>query len=67
MHDYDYASSKSVSINCVNFDPETKMCLDHENRPDLCRNSTCISDPSDSLDEQYKKVTTEKFIKIFPR
>jgi Fe-S-cluster containining protein len=55
------------TFDCVNFDSITKKCLDHENRPDLCRNSTCISDPDGNIDDQHRKVTTEKFIKIFPR
>lgn len=55
------------TFDCVNFDPLTKKCLDHENRPDLCRNSTCVSDPDGNVDEQYRETTSQKFIKIFPR
>lgn len=56
------------TFDCKNFDPSTKKCLDHENRPDLCRNSTCITDPEGDIDEQHKKATNpKKFIKIFPR
>lgn len=55
------------TFDCVNFDPITKKCLDHENRPDLCRNSTCISDQNGNIDEQHKRVISEDFIKIFPQ
>lgn len=55
------------TFDCINFDPVSKKCLDHENRPDLCRNSTCISDVDGDINEQHRKVTTEKFIKIYPR
>ncbi len=58
---------KIKTFDCVNFDPITKKCLDHENRPDICRSSTCISDESGNIDEQHKQVTSEKFIKIYPR
>jgi hypothetical protein len=23
---------------CIHYDPETRLCMDHENRPPLCRN-----------------------------
>lgn len=55
------------TFDCKNFDPITKRCLDHENRPDMCRSATCISDPEGNIDEQHKKVVSENFIKIFPR
>lgn len=55
------------TFDCVNFDSVTKKCLDHENRPDICRNATCISDVLGDIDEQHRKVTEEKFIKIYPR
>jgi Fe-S-cluster containining protein len=60
-------SVRLKTFDCTNFDSITKRCLDHENRPDLCRNSTCIPDPLGDIDEQHRKVTTENFIKIFPR
>jgi Fe-S-cluster containining protein len=55
------------TFDCKNFDPITKKCLDHDNRPDMCRNATCISDPNGNIDEQHNKVVSENFIKIFPR
>jgi Fe-S-cluster containining protein len=64
------ASNPEIAIktfDCVNFDPITKKCLDHENRPDMCRTATCVTDPNQDIDEQHRKVTTENFIKIFPR
>lgn len=55
------------TFDCKNFDPITKRCLDHENRPEMCRSATCISNPDGDIDEQHKKVVAENFIKIFPR
>ena len=49
------------SYNCVNFDPKTGLCKDHENRPDICRNSSCIDENStESIDIQHKRVTESK-------
>lgn len=55
------------TFDCANFDPVNKKCLDHENRPDLCRNSSCTTDPSGNVDEQHREVTSQKFIKIIPQ
>lgn len=60
-------TDKVKTFDCKNFDSITKKCLDHENRPDICRNATCISEPNGNIDEQHKKVIFENFIKIFPR
>lgn len=59
-------TTRLKTFDCKNFDQITKKCLDHENRPDLCRNATCISNPEGDIDEQHEKVTRERFIKIFP-
>ncbi len=53
------------TFDCINFDTVTKKCLDHESRPDLCRNASCVSDPKGNIDEQHKKTVEEKFIKIY--
>lgn len=55
------------TFDCKNFDPVTKMCLDHENRPDLCRNSSCITNPEGDIERQHQEATSKRFIKIFPR
>lgn len=60
-------TDKVKTFDCKNFDPITKKCLDYENRPDMCRTATCITDPNGNIDEQHRKVTSENFIKIFPR
>ena len=44
-----------------------KVCLDYDNRPEICRDSTCIKDEKGDIDEQHKKETEQKFIKIFPQ
>lgn len=60
-------TDKIKTFDCINFDPLTKKCLDHENRPDMCRSATCITDLDGDIDEQHRKVTSENYIKIFPR
>ena len=52
------------TYDCVNFDSVTKKCFDHENRPDLCRNSSCITDTSADIDEQHAKTIEETFVPI---
>ncbi len=55
---------KIVTFDCVNYDKDTGKCLDYENRPEICRNTTCIKDQTGDIDEQHKKATEVKFIKI---
>ncbi|HAL49844.1 MAG: hypothetical protein UU40_C0004G0022 [Candidatus Uhrbacteria bacterium GW2011_GWD2_41_121] len=38
---------------CENHDPESGLCKDYENRPDICRNSRCRA--LDELDEGKQK------------
>ncbi len=48
-------STKFMTFNCKNFDSNTGLCRDYENRPDLCRNTSCINvDSVKSVDEQRK-------------
>ncbi len=52
-------------FKCVNHDKENNRCRDYENRPDICRNTSCISPESkESIEEQHKKMTSEKFLKM---
>ncbi len=55
-----------TTYDCKNFDIVTGLCLDHENRPNICRNTTCITDETGDLVAQQKKMANEKFIKIIP-
>ena len=55
---------KIATFDCINYDENTGKCLDYENRPEICRNTTCITDQSGDVDDQHKKVTEVKFVKI---
>jgi len=53
------------TYECKNYDKKTGKCLDYENRPDICRNTSCVDEHSEkNIDEQYKKTMNEKFIEI---
>ena len=41
---------------CINYDSVNKVCLDYENRPDICKSSTCITDENGDIDSQHKKL-----------
>lgn len=55
---------KVITFDCINYDKENGKCLDYENRPEICRNTTCIRDENGDIDEQHKQMTEVKFIKI---
>ena len=52
------------TFDCINYDKEKGQCLNYEKRPAICRNTSCITDQSGNIDEQHKKATEVKFIKI---
>lgn len=57
-------TNKLQTFECKNFDQVSGLCKDYENRPNICRNTTCI-DPNQkdkSEDEQHKEFKN-KFIK----
>lgn len=57
--------TKLKSYDCINFDKLTGKCLDYDNRPIICRRVSCIDkDSTESVDEQHKRITKEKFISI---
>lgn len=50
---------------CILYDKDKKVCKDHENRPNICRNTSCVDQRShNTIDEQHKKLTETNFIKI---
>lgn len=56
---------KIKTFRCKNFNKETGLCDDYENRPEICRNTSCIKEGSNkSMDEQHKETLDEKFILI---
>ena len=57
-------TDRVVTFACKNFDKETNKCLDYENRPEVCRDTTCIKDKKGNIDEQHKIATEIKFVKI---
>jgi Fe-S-cluster containining protein len=51
------------TFDCKKFDSDSGQCQDYENRPAICRKSSCYdeSNPS-SIDEQHSRCIKEKFI-----
>lgn len=53
------------TFDCINHDKENNRCKDYENRPDICRSTSCINENSDkSVDEQHCESVNAKFFKI---
>lgn len=58
-------SVRVMTFNCINHDKENNRCKDYENRPDICRKTSCVEEECDkSIDEQHKELVNEKFFKI---
>ncbi len=56
-------TARLETYDCVNFNKETGRCRDYENRPEICKNTSCIDEKSnESIDKQYKKFINQKFI-----
>ena len=53
-----------TTFTCNKFDKNSKKCLDYENRPSACKNTSCISDPNGNIDAQHKAQTEVEYIKI---
>ena len=56
---------KIETYNCRRHDEKTGKCLDYENRPEICRNTTCGAFDTDDENEQrqaIEAVKKEKFI-----
>ncbi|KKR07358.1 MAG: hypothetical protein UT32_C0012G0021 [Parcubacteria group bacterium GW2011_GWC2_39_14] len=51
------------TFDCKKLDQQTGQCQDYENRPDICKNTSCFDEahPS-SIDEQHREFVDEKFI-----
>lgn len=59
-HDQETVMLKTY--DCRNFDRSTGRCLDYENRPDVCRGTSCIDPKSKkSVDEQYNETVKTQF------
>lgn len=56
---------KLKTFNCIEHDKETGLCKNYDNRPDICRATSCINEDSqESIDEQHKKIINSKFFKF---
>lgn len=61
----DFENTKLKTYQCDNLDKVTGKCKDYENRPEICRETSCIKDKSKlSKDEQHKKVTSREFLRL---
>jgi Fe-S-cluster containining protein len=57
-------TDRVITFECVNLDKESGKCLDYENRPEICSNTTCIRNESEDVDSQHRRMTEIKFVKI---
>jgi len=49
---------------CLLLDKNTGLCKEYENRPDICKNSSCINkDSNKTKEEQYKLTIESEFYK----
>ena len=56
---------KLLTYKCNLYDTLTKLCNDYENRPEICKNTSCISTNSNNEEKkQYEDFTSEKFYKL---
>jgi len=56
---------KIETYNCRLHDEKTGKCLDYENRPEICRNTTCAAFDTNDKNEQRQAIEDakkEKFI-----
>ena len=53
------------SYDCTNFDHSTGKCTNYENRPNICKHTSCIDKNSkESPEEQHEKLINDKLISI---
>lgn len=44
---------KLKAFDCINYNPETGLCNDYKNRPEVCKNTTCIQNPENNPEDQH--------------
>ena len=49
---------------CLWYDSESKLCKFYDDRPDICRNTSCIDNIHEDVVTQYEKVISQEFLKI---
>jgi Fe-S-cluster containining protein len=53
------------AYKCRLYDKKTGQCQDYENRPDICKRSSCIDKNSEkTITEQQKEMKNEKYMKL---
>lgn len=60
-------SIKLKQYKCVNFNPATGLCTDYFNRPQICRNTTCIAFGVSGKKDQERiicEIKNEKFFNV---
>ncbi|KKQ18731.1 MAG: hypothetical protein US31_C0002G0076 [Berkelbacteria bacterium GW2011_GWA1_36_9] len=51
--------------DCINFDKQSGQCKFYEERPEICKNTSCVKDDSlEDIHQQHQKFINEKFIPI---
>lgn len=58
-------SIRIKTFECMHYDKESGLCRDYDNRPDICKHTSCV-DPESSKpsDQQYEEFVNEKFFKL---
>lgn len=59
-----FEKERIATFVCKNFNEQDGKCFDYENRPNVCRNTSCIKDESGDIDAQHKAMTEVSFIKL---
>ncbi|MBI5794014.1 YkgJ family cysteine cluster protein [Candidatus Uhrbacteria bacterium] len=53
------------TFDCDLLDTQTGKCSDYENRPEICRNTSCVDEKSTkSVDEQHRETLEEELIPL---
>lgn len=53
------------TYDCKNYNHDSGLCNDYENRPDICKNTSCInSDSNEDKEEQCRKLINTEFLKL---
>lgn len=51
-------------FDCKKFDSKTGLCQDYENRPEICRITTCVNGSADNTETLQKETEKQSFFKI---
>lgn len=59
-----FETTRIQTFDCKNFDRKNGKCLDYENRPEVCKNTSCIKDKTGDIDEQHKAVVDAPLFRV---